>query len=502
MFRSIAFVIALIAATPVLAQSFEVAGVRFNKSAYLQQEKLQEIAKGIVNRPIVFADLEEMVAEIQGLYSESGILTARAILPPQEIRDGVLRVELVEATVSEVQVEGFERTKSEFVSRTISLEAGGLPDFELLEHDLRVYEISHDLVPLLSFAPGDATGTTVAIISAEEPKRFDWTVSVDNFGTEATGEYRGSLFGRWSSVTGWRDVLSMQLQASEGSYSGSLGYSRPVGPEGGRVIATASYTDSNIIEGVFEPVNILSNSITGSLSYRRPVRVRPYSHVIIEGGLAGEVSTSTIEGEDFSDVTLGEVVLQASYIRRFDTSLLSTTLGVKAGVSDAKDTSETEGEFYLAYMAADYTRSISDKALLDMSLTGQYAHRQNLPVARLFSVGGATSVRGYPNNIRGGDSGLAVKAQISPLRNYDLESMPDFSFSPFAFIDAAVVVPYRIDGSIDSEQDFLASIGTGVRVDWKGQASGLLMVALPQVDTLGFVAKDVTQVYFGLDYRF
>lgn len=171
MFRSIVFVIALIATTPILAQSFEISGVQFTESAYLQEEKLQEIAQGVVNRPIIFADLQEMVAEVQELYSVSGILTARAILPPQEITDGVLRVELVEATISEIRIAGFERTKPEFVTRSISLEAGGMPDFEALERDLRVYEISHDLVPLLSFAPGDTPGTTVAIISAEEPAR-------------------------------------------------------------------------------------------------------------------------------------------------------------------------------------------------------------------------------------------------------------------------------------------------------------------------------------------
>lgn len=502
MLRSVVFVLAFFIAIPAWAQGFQISEVRFNKSAYLEETALQEIAHGVVNRPIVFSDLQAMIVEVQGLYSVRGVLTARAILPPQEIRDGVLRVELVEASVSEVRTEGFERTKPEFIARTISLEAGGLPDFELLEHDLRVYEISHDLVPLLSFAPGDAPGTTVAIITAEEPDRFQWTFSVDNFGTEATGEYRASVFGRWASVSGWRDVLSMQLQASEGSYSGSLGYSRPVGPEGGRIIGTLSYADSSIIEGVFEPVSILSNSITGSVFYRRPMRVRPYSHVVFEGGMSGEVSTSTIEGEDFSDVTLGEFVVQGAYVRRFDTALLSATAGVKAGYSDAKDTSETEGEFYLGYVAVDYTRRLADKALLDLSLTGQYAHGQNLPVARLFSVGGAPSVRGYPNNIRGGDSGLALKTQISPLKNYEPESMKDISFSPFAFVDAAVVVPYRIDGSINSEQDFLASIGAGVRVDWKGQASGLLMVAWPQIDTLGFDAKDTTEVYFGLDYRY
>jgi len=502
MFRVLVLLAAIFASNAAFAQGFVLSGVKFSESAYLDEDELQEIAASVVDRTVVFSDLQAMIAEVQALYSTAGVVTARAILPPQEIRDGILRVDLIEAIVSRVTLDGFERTKPEFVERTISLQAGELPDFERLEKDLRIYDISHDLTPLLTFEAGDEPGTTVAVISVTEPRKFSWTASADNFGTDATGIYRGTLFGRWASVTGVRDTLSSQLQVSEGSLSGSLGYSRPVGAGGGRMIGTLSYAENEIVQGVFEQVDVLSNSLTGSLSYRRPLRVRPFSHVVLDVGIAGEQSTSTIEGEAFSDVTLAEFVLQATYARQFDRAVWSTTLGIKAGSSDAKNTSETEGEYYLAFGALSYTRNFSDKVMMDLNLEAQYAHGENLPIARLFSAGGATSVRGYPNNIRGGDSGAVMKIQVSPVHPYEPESMKNTSISPFAFLDAAIVVPYRIDGSINETQDYLASVGGGLRIDWNQKASALLMVGFPLIETLGFEDLSESTVYVGLDYKF
>lgn len=58
MFRSLPLLLTLFAVTPALAQSFKISGVRFSNSAYLEENELQGVAAGIVNRPIVFADLE------------------------------------------------------------------------------------------------------------------------------------------------------------------------------------------------------------------------------------------------------------------------------------------------------------------------------------------------------------------------------------------------------------------------------------------------------------
>ncbi len=80
--------------------------------------------------------------------------------------------------------------------------------------------------------------------------------------------------------------------------------------------------------------------------------------------------------------------------------------------------------------------------------------------------------------------------------------MKNTSISPFAFFDAAIVVPYRIDGSINETQDYLASVGGGLRIDWNQKANTLLMVGFPLIETLGFEDLSESTVYVGLDYKF
>ena len=119
---------------------------------------------------------------------------------------------------------------------------------------------------------------------------------------------------------------------------------------------------------------------------------------------------------------------------------------------------------------------------------------------RLISAGGVTTVRGYPNNVRSGDSGLILRTQVSRLVPWTLGER--INVTPFAFADGAVVVPFRVDGGINADQDILLSMGVGARFDMGESLSGLLMVGVPLRDTLGFSDTGQGRFYAGFDYRF
>lgn len=499
---AVVLALSLVWAQAAQAQSFTIKGVKFDQSSYLSDAQLQAVAAKYTGRPIEFEDLQTFVTEVQQLYSRSGVLTARVLLPPQEISDGILKVSLVEARISDVLIEGYEDTNPEFLRRSINFEPGEKPDFVQLERDLLIYDIVHDISPKLTFGPGVEPGTTVATIHGAEPEKFQWTLSADNFGREETGIARVSLFGRWSNVTGWRDTLSMQIQGSEGARSGSLGYSRPVGLAGGRVITTAGWSNSSVIQGTFVPVNIVSDSISASLGYRIPLNVSPESHWIAEGGLAYDNTSSTLFGAPLSDITIGEIYATGSYTHNFPKALLALSFGLKAGNAEAQETTRTEGDYYLAFGGLSYSQLMGDSWLLDVTAQAQFAQGQNLPVARLFSAGGPVSVRGYPNNIRSGDSGLVAKFQVSPAKAWRPGENGTIPIRPFAFLDAALVVPYRINGGISSDQDYMASIGGGARIEFGNNASGLLMVGVPLIETLGFRDTGKATIMVGLDYKF
>ena len=503
MIRWLTVVLALLFPLCAVAQTFQIRGVDFSESDYLTNEELQEVASGYVNRQIGLNDLQAMVQEVQDLYGRSGIVTARAILPPQEITDGILRVELVEAVVGAVELEDIERTRPEFFEGKLSLEVDEKPDFDELERDFRIFDIAYDIRPTLSFRPGDEPGTTVAIIRAEEPERFSFTGSLDNFGSEETGELRATVYGRISSLTGWRGTLNAQLQLSEGAYSGSIGYTRPIGARGGKIQTALSYSDSSVISGPFAAVDIVSNNLSFSLGYNQPFRVRPQSYLYGDANIVLEQSDSELEGLPLSSQTLTEVVLSTGGLFQGNRQNFAFNVGVKVGTADSAQVSETEGSYQLLFASASYARPIGERFIFDATLRAQIAPDQNLPVARLFSLGGPTTVRGYPLNERSGDSGLLARLQLNygePFRGGGEDST--WSYTPFGFADLGIVIPFRDDGSsFDSDQDILASLGLGVRIDWNSRARGLIMIANPMKETLGFTDLS-PRVYFGIDWDF
>ena len=493
----------LLAATPAAAQSFEIEAVRFSQSAYLSSQALVDTAAPYTGRPITFSDLEKMLDDIQRLYAQAGIVTAKAILPPQEISDGILRIDLVEARIGEVSL-SLKRTDRSFLERNLRLAPGALPDYEGIERDLRLFEIAHDFVPELTFGPGAAPGTTDVTIGGDEPPRYNIIGSLSNFGSEQTGEAQASVYARIASLTGARDALSFHIQASEGALDASAGYSRPVGLPGGRAVGALSYAKSQIVSGAFVPVDIVSDKAGGSIGYSLPLRVRPRSHVLIDVTAGFERSLSTIGGEPLSEARISQLDASATWVLRGQGQSLTISGGLTLGNADTASISETEGPFWLLHGSAGWARALGRAAVVSADTSFQYAEDQNLPVARLFSVGGTTTMRGYPNNIRSGDSGLAVQVQIAKGEAWSLGKLAGrgLAVTPFAFADAAVVKPFRSDGSIDAEQDVLFSAGTGVRMSLGGRVSALASVGVPLRDTLGFEAKGETRIYAGVDWKF
>ncbi len=443
----------------------------------------------------------ELVDEVNRAYTFAGVVTAQAVLPPQDIADGVLQTRLVEAMIEEVDTSPLEHTNREFITANITLPTEERPDFERLERELRIFEVAHDFRPVLSFGPGQQFGYARVEVGGDEPPRFSHTLSLDNFGSPSTGEVRLTYFGRWSSVTGRRDILSLQLRGSQGARSVAAGYSLPMGGGGGRLAFSLNYAQSEVISDPFSPIDLQTDSASATLSYSLPFWVQPDRHWQFSSELTYEQSESTLSGIAFENARIYDLTLGVSHQRDFPNALLAYAFGLRVGKADLEDASETEGNFALLFGNLSYARRLGDWGLWTSTALMQFAHRQNLPYARLLSAGGAASVRGYPNAVRSGDSGIIVQTQVSRARPWVVSQERGVDVTPFAFLDAALIVPYREDGGINTDQDILASIGAGARIEFRRGVMASLSVGMPLRDTLGFKASGPTG-YLALDWTF
>lgn len=478
------------------AQTFTLNGVVFDESAYFTPEELQAVAAPYIGRPIAFDDLSRMMAALQALYTEAGIVTAQPILPAQTLTNKVLRVALLEARIDAVRIEGLERTSPDFLRRTISLQEGERPDYDQIERDLRIYELVHDIAPRIGFAPGAELGTATATISGVEPDPLTVTLSLDNFGREETGRARATLFARYTSLTGLRDTLTATAQKSRDAGSYSLGYSRPVGTQGGRLAFGASISDASIVADPATGLTVLSDTIVLSASYRQPFAITPTDAFFFDLGVQAERSESTIGGAPFTEVDLVDVTATLSWQRREVGRSIGFDIGLRVGVADALGATPTEGAYAILSFGGAYARQVTETLVFEGTLRGQVAPGANLPVARLFGVGGSSSVRGYPLNVQSGDSGVLVRAQILRAEPFVPAAMPRLGVGPFAFLDAAAVYPFG--GGTET----LASVGGGVRLSWDNRISGLVMAAVPLRNTTNFNDRGKPAIYAGLDVSF
>ncbi|MFH1791807.1 MAG: POTRA domain-containing protein, partial [Candidatus Omnitrophota bacterium] len=73
-----------------------VKDIRFEGLESLSEEDLVTIASKYEGRDVYFSELEDMAREIQAEYLRRGIV-ASAMVPPQEVKDGIVAVQVVES---------------------------------------------------------------------------------------------------------------------------------------------------------------------------------------------------------------------------------------------------------------------------------------------------------------------------------------------------------------------------------------------------------------------
>ena len=451
---------------PSSGERFILKGIHFNPSVFIEQKRLQQLASDYVGRSISFDDVNELLRKINAIYEEQGQLTARAVVPPQSVENGVLSIVLVESKVDVLNWQDAPKNvDEEFYLERIPVTPGETLDSPALKAAIERFN-STTPGPQVSagLAPGQTFGTTQVDLQAFEPDPLQWSVFANNYGSEGSGreQYGGSL--TWFSPTG--------VVATSGSEYGSLRYSRPVNVYNGVVYLEGGTNTMNIEQGPFSELNIEGDSTTYGLGYDQPWWVNQQWTLL--GGIAYnyQTSESKIDGLQLSQEDIDEFVLKGQleyregpWYGRYDQRLRQAT-GDNA-VSGEGDTHQLLNGF--GYLSRDIA---SDYQLVGR-MSWQYASdSQSLPSALLYQFGGISSVRGYEPGVIASPQGVTMNAEAYWRYNDNLQ--------PFIFFDYGRAMEL---GTTDID---LMSAGVGVNYNW-GRRISLSLVA---ANTLKDVVPD------------
>lgn len=456
-------------------KSFDV-----SQSLILTAQEIQAVLAPYEGRTVSLADLLDAVDGINRLYAGKNMPTARAFLPPQDVKNGVVVIRLVESRVGAIQVAGLKQLQPTFVEARMSLTSGQLMSVPTLEDDLIRFNRLNDTQLRASVKPGSQPGTTDVLLDAAEPPRFQNTLFMDNNGRETVGKYRLGLMSRINSVTGRGDNLVLSATGADGSQSYYLGYALPLQAHDMSLNVSLSQGDIDVVEGPFAPLDITGSSQEINVGLTLPIVVSRSELQNVYVKLAGKQSASEFGGFTQQDVNLSTLTLGANLLHQDDTNAWTV------------DTSLTQGGYWLGGQSQFVALRASgswlgklaarDQLLLNGAL--QYSEDDLLPAAEQFQLGGSSSVRGYSEGLLSGRTGFLLSLEYRHELDWPSAFKAQHPDAPqvtyLAFFDHGGAFPYRPAGQQQVvSDDYLTGVGMGLQLAWGKRANLRLTAAKP-----------------------
>jgi len=217
--------------------------------SFIQQLMLERLQR---LQGLTIGQLQKVADAITQYYHDKGYFLARAVIPAQEIKDGVVNVRVLEGRLEKVQTSGNKMYSDEVLSKPFKPLLGELVTISRTENALLTLTKYPGLSAAGVFRPGGDIGTTDIVVNVQNEKRFDGSVRADNDGTEFTG--RNRLIGTLdiNDLTGDADLATITLLKTFGS-------------------STTSTTTNPTTKKTTTTTTPSGNSTYGDLRYERPV---------------------------------------------------------------------------------------------------------------------------------------------------------------------------------------------------------------------------------------
>ena len=390
---------------------FRLTAVDFAPSVFFTPEELQAMAAPYVGTEVDFSVINGLVDAVNARYAARGQAFARALLPPQRVDNGRIRINLVEAKADSVDVEGLAHVSRAWIDSLVATRPGEVVDALRLDRSIDRFQRGSEARFAIDVEPGQTPGTSSLKIKVAEPPRLKLRAGLNNEGNDVTGREQATADLSLFSPLGRGDRAGMSLVAAKGLKNLGLSYSVPVSAAWGtRLGLGAAVGRTRIVEGAFAPNDIESESRSWNLQVVQPVYdARPWS-----------VEALLSYGSSRSETSIAGVSLGPSKVRQYSAGLQ---------VSRRNEASEWAAllnwvpyrstapagltqESAKVEWSTSYVQRFEGLGALLARANGQHSRSAN-PLAGVgqLSMGGAGLLRAYPAGSLIGDSGYGLAVE-------------------------------------------------------------------------------------------
>jgi len=442
---------------------------RFKGNTVFTDEELHSLIKQFINTPINSIDLEEIRLIITNYYISHGYITSGAIIPDQDLLDGLLLIELKEGTLSDINIHNHGRLNPRFIKKRITFDDQAI-HLSTLQDKLyqlqRVPSIKHIDARLL---PGDIRGRSTLDLDIVENKPYSVDIEMNNHRPARIGERQTIIRFNHINLSGWGDAFNAEFHRTSGMVASQLQYQLPVGIEGDSVYLAASQSSTELSEADQIFSQFSNEFLSLALGYNQLWFENNVENYSVDWRLDFKKSHNSLplqacDGVGINDVKLTTFRLGQSLVYRPQDTYFSLrhTMSIGTNLFDSISCSGINSDRHFAswlwqFLWAKRFSPYHLQGIIkgDMQLTGD-----TLLSAEKYSLGGAESVRGYAENFILRDQGRSLSLELrAPLKITERYHWLD-SMQLVGFLDSGQA--WNSDNAGTSET--LTSVGIGYRL--------------------------------------
>ena len=239
----------------------------------LSDAQVQLLLKPYVGQKLSYLGHQQLTAKISQAYSDAGWV-ARVYLPEQDVTDGHIVIQIVEAFYGDARLQGAEPVRlkmSEVLSRLDAQLSVGKPLNTALDRTLLLILDLPGVNINASLQVGKDRAETALLLSMSDASRLTGEVAVVNSGSRSNSSNRVELNVNLFSPAGQGDLATGNLVHSEGSEHLRLAYSVPVGSDGWRVGVNVSGLQYRVLAPEFSALNASGNASGVGLEGTYPI---------------------------------------------------------------------------------------------------------------------------------------------------------------------------------------------------------------------------------------
>jgi len=526
-------------AAPVAEPRFDIDRFTVRGATLITSEGLQLILAPFIGKSKDFGDVQKALEALEKSYTSKGYSAVQVILPEQQIDDGEVEFDIVEARIGKIVVEGNHYFDEVNIRASMPrVQEGQPPNIFHISNNLRVANENPAKQTTVLLRSGTEEGQVDAVLRVADERPNKLSITLDNTGTEQTGPFRIGFGYQNANMLNRDHVLSAQyvtapndadrtnrlgLYPSKNVFILGAQYRVPLYQAGDTLEFTAGYSnvDSGVVANLF---NIAGSGSIAGVRYNQNLNKigdfehklsysldwRAYRSIVRQIGVAGFGLVPDVTVHPVSLIYAGAYQKSESDSNFFVSASQNLPGGNDAGTGAFQGDASAvpvrpparagaNPRYFVTRWGFNHNRALPRDWQFRWGMSGQLT-RDMLVSGEQFGLGGADSVRGFLEREIINDNGYRGTLELYSPDFGAIVPVTRVRMRALAFYDWGGLKRIR-PGVLEQHGQHISSVGLGLRIS-RGTNVSLRLDAATVTDSGGLQKIGDVRAHVSFAYIF